>query len=204
MLDISDDLLKKTCSFQVQKGSIYKSSPFLRNKKLTQLFVNYRFRPIIFDERFDQADKVAFSAYGNPELQDQPIRAGDRAPDAPELAVVGSSQVYRMFDLFDAAKHLVLVFTGQDSASAGTLVESAVRYPRDFVRTIVVHPAEVDQPVLLDEVLHVVDKEGHAYNSYLMDPNKPTIVVIRPDTMVGGVAISIEWMKKYFSGIVVA
>ncbi|EKM48470.1 uncharacterized protein PHACADRAFT_266336 [Phanerochaete carnosa HHB-10118-sp] len=58
---------------------------WIRGRKLFQLDVNYRWSTIVLDERFAGGESTRV-AYGEP---GQDVRAGDRAPDAPEAGVLG-------------------------------------------------------------------------------------------------------------------
>lgn len=205
MLNLSTDLLRKTMSHttenMVKQG--IEESPWHRGLKLTQLLVNYRWSNIVLDERYGNEEKGTFSAYGDPALKDQPVRAGDRAPDAPELMVLGTQSMTRIFDLVDPTKHIVLVFCGHKSPA--DISEQLSTYPHDYLRHVVVHPAgctpsSASSPSI---ALSLVDHGGYAYRSYSMPTECLTAVIIRPDAMIGAIAIKPDGVKKYFSSIFV-
>lgn len=64
-----------------------KRDPSPRSRRLFQLDMNYRWSPIVLDERFEDEEKAKRQpdAYG---VEGHDNRAGDRAPDASDLTVL--------------------------------------------------------------------------------------------------------------------
>ena len=113
MLNITTGILKRI------HGSGGLEQVMHRGQKLNMLGVNYRWSSIVIDE-VTKAEPV--SAYRI--LDESTLVAGDRAPDAPGLSVVkAGAQVTepRLFDLFKATYHTVLVF-GPDVGSAEDII----------------------------------------------------------------------------------
>ncbi|KIK12276.1 hypothetical protein PISMIDRAFT_76704, partial [Pisolithus microcarpus 441] len=102
--------------FDGSSGAKSDLEPRLRRaNNVYMLGLNYRSSPIVVDE-FAPAPvaPVAHGAYG--EVQEGVLRAGDRAPDAPELVSVvslnrpGMDGSTRMFDIFGSTHHTVIIF----------------------------------------------------------------------------------------------
>ncbi|KAI6095819.1 FAD binding domain-containing protein [Pisolithus croceorrhizus] len=140
-----------------------------RKNNMYMLGVNYRSSPIVVDEFAPAAEaSAAHGAYG--EIQVGILRAGDRAPDAPELVPVvtpihaphlissssqsavslpsGMAGDTRMFDIFASSHHTVIIF-------APALVVPAVRsilvalqqiVPKGLVTRVVVLPGSTSEP----------------------------------------------------------
>ena len=73
-------------------------------------------------------------------VEGQPLRAGDRTPNAPGLDVVGSNQKTRLFDVFNVAKHVVLIFLGLNIAEVSGILTVVKRYQQGLIRTACVLP----------------------------------------------------------------
>jgi hypothetical protein len=131
---------------------------FIRGHVFTQLGVNYQWNEIVLDERLDSKKNVnggnkVYTPYGN---EDEPIQAGDRAPDAPNLVLVpvtedGAPTATTFFDLPTPFSHTVLVFELPESP-----------------------PAEPPSPASTQNILHALgkyNKDGHRLvDSYLVLP----------------------------------
>ncbi|KAF8712019.1 hypothetical protein AX14_013154 [Amanita brunnescens Koide BX004] len=103
MLNITTGILNKVQASGSLENSMH------REQKLTMLGVNYRWSPIVIDEITKAGPVDAYRA-----LDESTLVAGDRAPDAPGLTVVKADAEVaetRLFDLFKATYHTVLVFS---------------------------------------------------------------------------------------------
>ncbi|EGN96518.1 hypothetical protein SERLA73DRAFT_184588 [Serpula lacrymans var. lacrymans S7.3] len=199
MLNITTEILDKTMNLT----RFTADSAFVRTQRMNMLGVNYRTSPIVLNEVTTDAEPVA--AYGL--VQDGVLLAGDRARDAPALVDVKSvSQevTTRLFDVFRTSYHTVLIFA-QDAAKILTIVSTLKQYEA-VVRSAVVLPATTSVESALsmgvdsaDMVL--LDREGHAYNGYLIKADETRVVIVRPDGVVGGVVFGEEGAVKYFKGI---
>ncbi|KAL5488262.1 hypothetical protein ACEPAI_6370 [Sanghuangporus weigelae] len=194
---------------------------YVRGRKLFQLDLNYRWSPIMFDERrpaesasdgeFDNKEK---DAYGKP---GHDLRAGDRAPDAPGLVVLhkasppvgkigkvaegGEGAVLGLFDIFDPTAHIALLFSSDQS-----FVKSAQNMlrvlPEGLISTVVIVPKDSTSAVGKDVVdVVLADKEGHAYKGYGIEKDATVVVIVRPDAMVGAFAVSSAGVERYLTKV---
>lgn len=178
-----------------------KSSAFIRGRKLFQLDVNYRWSTVVFDERFkDDGVRKAVDVYG---VAGRATRAGDRAPDAPALVEVSGART-RLFDVLDPAKHTALIFATPASAQdALTLLATTEAFRTCGLRKILILPkgsaADADWDTAGVDVLE--DSEGHAFEGYGIksDATSPTLVIVRPDGMIGAFVTSEAGAKKYIN-----
>ncbi|KAI5988821.1 FAD binding domain-containing protein, partial [Pisolithus albus] len=194
-----------------------------RRGKLYMLGVHYRCpyqstlhhtSPIVVDEFISTPTPkaaVVNSTYGDTE--EDVLRAGDRAPDAPGLVPTRMTGSTRMFDIFGSTHHTVIIF-------APILAKSVVRsilatlgqsFPKELVRRVVVLPGSASEPddgvgtsseadqSFDTEVL--VDKAGHAYRGYVVGPQEVKAVVVRPDGVVGAIVHGVTGLKGYFEGV---
>ncbi|MFD7947009.1 monooxygenase, partial [Streptomyces sp. NPDC059744] len=103
-----------------------------------------------------------------------PLRAGDRAPDAPCRKTATGAPI-RLFDAI-AGAHFTLLGFGAGTAEA--LREAAAKYG-DALRAYTLDPANSDG---------LTDDEGHAHSAYGIVPGEDTLVLVRPDNHVGLIA----------------
>ncbi|KAL5529838.1 hypothetical protein ACEPAF_6095 [Sanghuangporus sanghuang] len=183
---------------------------YSRDWKLFQLDLNYRWSEIVFDERFtkdESSANIERNAYG---VAGHDIRAGDRAPDAPGLTDVAEhssgSSATRLFDVFKPTVHTVLVFTAEPSAgSIANVLAPFSRIPKELVQIAFILPSGVSSPRVDHPSLNIkhtfCDAQGHAYKGYGLQPGEKetTVVIIRPDGVVGAFARTSEGIKKYLS-----
>lgn len=179
-----------------------------RSKEGHQLGVNYRWSSLVLDGRTPEVggstEPVVKDPYG---LQGDSIRAGDRAPEAPQVRMVGKdgSALGEETTLFkvigDCAKHHVLVFSGKSSAAVKDVQTVLAPYSRAGVASLVaILPSGAEVPTqLLDGVEYLMDESGHAYKGYDVGDFDPLFVAVRPDGMIGAFAVSVEQIQKYFS-----
>jgi hypothetical protein len=197
-----------TVTLQAQTESNMQRAVY-RGRKLFQLDVNYRWSDVVFDERFAKADgEVVKNAYG---VEGQDVRAGDRAPDAPGLVCLGSrtgKTPGRLFDIYSPCKHTVLVFAnGAPDKAKKPIVDSVILLPSALVQKVIVLPSDADEvstPQVLDTTIYdyvVKDVDGHGYQGFGVGAGGFTVVVVRPDGMVGGVAVSEAGLKKYVCAV---
>ncbi|KAJ7703976.1 FAD binding domain-containing protein [Mycena rosella] len=171
---------------------------FDRGDAMRMLGVNYRGSSIIC-----QAAGAA-GAESDPyaEAAGAPVQAAYRAPDAPELVPAGTQgAATRLFEVFSVLAHTVLVFGGDTDARA-PVVDALARFPPGIVRAVLLlghgHAVPGDAPKF-GAVFE--DRAGHAYRGYSVDADALTVVVVRPDGVVGVVASNVEAMEQYFHRI---
>lgn len=178
-----------------------------RPKEGHQLGVNYRWSSIVLDGRTPEVagstEPVEKDPYG---LLGDKIRAGDRAPDATQINIVGKGGVLgaatRLFALTgDCTKHHVLLFGGYSAATVQDALSALNPYSQAGVASLVVIVRSgADIPTqLVDGVDYARDDGGHAYRAYDVGEFDPLFVVVRPDGMIGAFAVSVEQVEKYFS-----
>ncbi|KLO17521.1 hypothetical protein SCHPADRAFT_994344 [Schizopora paradoxa] len=187
---------------QQQGGTKRDADPFLRGRKLFQLDVNYRWSPIVFDERFGEAEAVKQpNAYGT---EGHEARAGDRAPDAPNLRVIkrpaneGKADLgeeTRLFDVFTPDRHTVLVFHGD----ATPILDALAKYPPELVRSVLVLPSNSSESESVSVDFVLKDMEGHAHNGYGVKEDLFQVVIVRPDGVIGAFVAGVDGVSKYFS-----
>ncbi|KZV61694.1 hypothetical protein PENSPDRAFT_759264 [Peniophora sp. CONT] len=166
-----------------------------RPANLGQLGVHCRWSSIVYDGlqegdvQFDSTNPEPPSTYGGGE--DARLHAGDRAPDAPGL--VGPHGEAALFNIFNAARHTVLVF-GSSRAAA---VRAAVgKYPEGYIDVVILLPegsSEKHEGALLDA-------QGHAYRGYGVEAGV-AVAIIRPDGVVGALLKAEDGVELYFSRI---
>ena len=177
-------------------------SPWHRGRKLFQLDLNYRWSPAVVDERFVDEQTVR-NAYG---VAGQEVRAGDRAPDAPELKIVqavGDGQTTRLFDIFKPIMHTVLLFGSESVPIFQPSLEIIRSLPRELVKVVLIlAPGRKAQGEVGLVDLVVEDTKDYAREDYgLKDTTAPVVVLVRPDGMIGAVATSERGVAKYISAV---
>ncbi|KAK0211112.1 monooxygenase [Desarmillaria ectypa] len=161
-----------------------------RNTALEIYGINYRYSSIVLEERDMEphnVEDVLAHAYSGYESQG-PLRAGDRAPDAP----FGGTT---LFSLFRSTVHTVLVFSkwnADTEAGLKTLPPAAVHA---FAIT--------DANVQLEGVSVLVNNDEHARKAYMEEENSPTTVIVRPVSFIGAIITDVEGVGRYFSKILI-
>ena len=147
VLALSNDLLQQAIE---NRGIV-----FDRSSRTQQLGINYR------------GTSLAQDGLGG----DAPVRAGDRAPDAPGLRGEGGDA--RLFDLLRGAHFTLLLFgTKLPDALASVLEQLG-----DRIRVVTIVAAETSSQSAW------VDTQGHAHRIYGGRPD--LLFVIRPDGYIG-------------------
>ncbi|KAI0919086.1 hypothetical protein AcW1_003446 [Taiwanofungus camphoratus] len=204
VLKKSTSILKQTA---VAKGDGTNSSAWYRGGPLQQLGVNYRWSSIVIDERMSyHRTRQPLDPYGM-ELGDT-VRAGDRAPNAPGLVDmnVGDStsdgdKSASLFDIFGPSYHTVLLFT-TDVEQLGPVVEVLKGYPPHIICPVAILPqGTAYYPAIHENYRLLVDRDGHAYASYAIPKDHWTMVIVRPDGVVGGITYGEAGLRRYFEGI---
>ena len=190
MLNITTGILDKMLKASSVEGAM------AREERLNMLGVNYRTSSIVVDE-FTNAEPV--NAYRV--IDEGELVAGDRAPDAPGLIPTANGAETRLFDVFSATYHTVLVFT-PDASATTDILEVLRRYPEGVVRPVIVLP-QGSNTTTVGQVDVVVDDGGHAYRAYLAVKGEQKVVVVRPDGVVGAIVHGAEGVGAYFGKIFV-
>ncbi|KAJ7466152.1 FAD binding domain-containing protein, partial [Mycena galericulata] len=198
MLNLTTELYNSSFDQLHRKGIAIEDASFARGGDLRMLGINYRGSSIISEDA-GAAAEGASNAYAKAE--GGRIQAAYRAPDAPGLIRVGSgsaSDPTRLFTLFRASVHTVLLFGG-DAASRVPVASVLAHIPAGLFDALLVLPkgqkAASDAEIFSSLVL--IDASGHAYGGYGVG-TELTIVVVRPDGFVGAVASDAAGVQKYF------
>ncbi|KAL1710529.1 FAD binding domain-containing protein [Schizophyllum commune] len=162
--------------------------------EMEQFGVNYRGSEIVLDERNPLADAVP-SAYGSGEGV---LRAGDGAPSAP-VRCASDVGVQELFDVLGCEKHTILVFASKADA-VQAVVDATKSLPEGVAEVVVVAPEGQVFGGVGAKILQDVD--GQAAGIYQVH-HEPTIVVIRPDGVIGAMVLEAGGIGRYFAKILV-
>ncbi|KAI0777120.1 FAD binding domain-containing protein [Irpex lacteus] len=186
-----------------------------------QLRVNYRWSSIVVDQLHPTDTDRPGEAPAYLSDEDKELCAGDRAPDAPGLRILSANAkedsgkgMKSLFDIFAPTRHTLLLFTGSENPHAYLKeVETALstfRRAKETFRVVVIlsssAPHGVDVQVEGLTALVVLDAEDHAHTAYQVDVRTATVVVVRPDGVVGAVLQPGEegvesGLKRYLEGV---
>lgn len=165
-----------------------------------QLGINYRRSGVVVDDEMDESAK-SVSPYGGDKTTR--LLAGDRAPDATFLQVIGKGgEVMRLFTMFGPSQHTVLIFASNEEITLSDDILEMV--PADLVRFVVIHKmGSTSKSSTYDrnEWAVVEDSQGHAFRSYDITPDGPKFFAIRPDGYIGARAHTAKGITEYFTTI---
>ncbi|KAF7344403.1 Pentachlorophenol 4-monooxygenase [Mycena sanguinolenta] len=174
-----------------------------RGGPLLMLGVNYRWSSIVVDEQDGQkvpdSEAASRDPYG---IRIRGVKAGDRAPDAPELKDIRRGETTRMFDVFDVSRHTVLFFSPSTLERDDRILAQLARYPQDLVRCVAIVRSGFSGTAMESFDMALEDTQGHAYDSYNFEGGCG-IAVVRPDGVIGAVIRGPEGVERYFSQIFV-
>jgi len=172
-----------------------------RSRQLKQLGATCGWSSTVVDERAPEKPKEPVNVYGG-EMGDD-LRAGDRAPDAPGLVSVsgGKQESLSLFHIFRPVYHTALLFISDYNVMELVLKELR-HYPDGSLKTVVAYPRDVAKasPEASADIT-LVDKEGHAFSAHGVSPDRPTIVAIRPDGVVGAIVFGVDGLKAYLEAV---
>ncbi|KAH7872212.1 FAD binding domain-containing protein [Lentinula edodes] len=171
-----------------------------RNTALEMYGINYRFSSIVYDERdasSPDSQTALAHAYTGYEGSGT-LNAGDRAPEAP--GIIQGGQVTSLMDLLRHNLHTVLIFGNnyKEAQAVANVLEE--RYIIPIQVFAIINNSEHGMENEKMGVLH--DSEGHAHAAYLVDGTQGLVVVIiRPDSFIGGIFKEPEGVSGYFNKI---
>lgn len=202
MLDKTTQLFKSEFVSKAKDLSKWK-----RGKDLSQLGVNYRGSPITVDELHTETSS-SYDTYG-PVEEDTPkaLHSGDRAPDASGLASSTTATATSVFDLLGTSYHTIMVFSRdieRHTDQVAVLQETLATYSTGLIRSTIILPQGTRgtiPPRISDHFQVLTDEAGHAYRVYAPDDQYLTVVIVRPDGVVGGLLRNADGVKEYFAGI---
>ncbi|KAI0065250.1 FAD/NAD-P-binding domain-containing protein [Artomyces pyxidatus] len=175
------------------------NDPMWRPKHLLQLGVNYRWSRIVLEGRETEKDRgtVESNPYG---VAGARLRAGDRAPDAPNLVETPSGDRMRLFAVLAGGNvHTVLVFLGQQPTDIERDIQAMAKYRDAGVASIAVIYPRGFVPKAVAGSRCFEDTGGHAYDGYELGEDSVTYVVVRPDGMIGAYAKTVEQLFHFFT-----
>lgn len=172
---------------------------FNEKTEFDMLGINYRGSSIVLDERTTSEAATPYDAYGMSEGKTF-LQAGDRAPDAPGLFDVQQKTILRLFDIFSATHHTIIVF-GKTALTHVSAIADALKqkkYPADIFRIVVAlsNDSEAEIPNV-DGMMIVKDAEKHAHTAYLIPNQESGIFVVRPDGVLGAIVDSAQGLERY-------
>ncbi|KAH7877009.1 FAD binding domain-containing protein [Lentinula edodes] len=184
-------------------------SKWKRGTEFKQLGVNYRGSSTLIDETADLTkDLIRSDSYSL--ASDGVIHAGDRAPQAPDLEDLHANRTLTsLFDIFGPDHHTVLIFSSV--RFKGEEITSGLSgYSKGLFKIVLILPAfsesesiaSVKQSSGFDLVLR--DASGHAYKGYPTLPGPCTVIVVRPDGVIGAIVRGIDGLLQYVNGVFVA
>ncbi|KAF8827023.1 hypothetical protein HHX47_DHR5000984 [Lentinula edodes] len=187
------------------------NSNWTRGAEFKQLGINYRGSSTLVDETTDLTkDLIRSDSYSL--ASDGVVHAGDRAPEAPGLEVLHSggnfTTMTSLFDIFKPDHHTVLIFSSLRSKGEEISSEFGA-YTKSLVETVLILPAlsqseqiASGQQLGVDLVLR--DGGGHAYKGYPALPGSCTVIVVRPDGIIGAIVGGVDGLRQYLSGVFLA
>ncbi|KAJ6481862.1 monooxygenase [Mycena sanguinolenta] len=191
MLQLTTDLHEKTFN----GDSKIQQQGWFRGGDVQMLGINYCGSSIVLEDDAVQGAKV--TAYSK--TSTGRVQAAYRAPDAPGLVRAGSEDApTRLFSIFGIDAHTVLLFGGDETTRA----EVVGRLPKEAVRAVVLLPQGQTSADSASSALVLEDRAGHAYAGYGLRGDVLTVVIVRPDGVVGAVVSSVESAERYFKKII--
>ncbi|KAJ7343010.1 monooxygenase [Mycena albidolilacea] len=169
---------------------------------MRMLGVNYRGSSIVCEEpgAAEGVDDPYMGGVGGR------VQAAYRAPDASELVPAGKQdKTTRLFEMFSASRHTVLVFGG-DAGTRAPVVKALEHFPATGVihAVLVLGQGNATPSDAPSFATVLEDRAGHAYKGYDVDTGELAVVVVRPDGVVGVVASDAEGLERYFKKILIA
>ncbi|EED83918.1 hypothetical monooxygenase [Postia placenta Mad-698-R] len=205
MLKQTTNLFKTTRNPAAHGGDA--SQAWTRPRDMKMLGVNYRWSSIVLNERHPQEvtekDKHLLDAYGADASGG--LHAGDRAPDAPGLALVEEgnvgSETTSLFRIFSSTRHTVLIFSS-DGDEIAAVLKSVQRLSSRLVRAVIVVPRGLaGLPIVSSADGVYVDRDGHGYTGYGAGHEGITVAVVRPDGVVGALVSGATGLEAYFRSV---
>jgi FAD binding domain len=221
-IPVISEMLEHTTKLLDETFSDLDISPYKREmgSSLLQLGVNYRWSPIVLDERKAlevqkaaaeealyreygySAEDIAKDCYGTE--SDGRLRAGDRAPDSSELLPPNPTGLFtvksfRLFKILSVSHHTALIFASL--VDPGRVLQELARYPRDLVKSVVILKAgaasATSHAASADYILE--DTRDYAHRTYLT--NACGLVMVRPDGIIGGILHDHHSIHRYFRSV---
>ncbi|KAI0090685.1 monooxygenase [Irpex rosettiformis] len=182
-------------------------TPITQGTLLKQLSINYRWSSAVVDQQPRGPHTELLAPYlpqGNKEL-----RAGDRAPNAPNLVPLRSgtpdnSTSTSLFDLFHATHHTLLLF--DPSAEQIKALDSVTTSLSQELlhRVFILSPKNApDCPSSSLEATVLIDVDDHAHSAYLPSRQGFPLFVVRPDGVIGAILKDVDGLQQYLGRVFV-
>lgn len=110
-----------------------------------------------------------------------------------------NGDVVRLFDLFKYTNHTALVFAAH-AASADEASSIVTGLPKGVCGVAAILPRGATTGTATKATYTVTDNEGEAYKAYEIS-SEPTVVVVRPDGVIGAIVKNTEGIRRYFTSI---
>jgi len=108
--------------------------------------------------------------------------------------------VTSVFNLLTHTKHTVLIFS--TTPDVQPVLTEVQRFPAEVIQSFIILPST---PTYMNAAASgatvLVDKEGHAYNGYIVAEGVLNVVIIRPDGFIGAIVTNATDIGKYFSKV---
>lgn len=205
VLKVSSELFLGFMRSQASPAS--QEAVWQRSEELRQLNVNCRWSSIVVDERSPK-ETTPVDPYGRNRSPTDIVRAGERAPNAPGLVMLPTAegagtaqQTTSLFDIFKVSRHTVLIFSDETDKDE-RIVAVLKAYPAELLQIVFIH-AEAAGGASASDAAHlsVLDRDGHAHAGYHVQKSNLTVIIVRPDGVVGGIIFSGGGAKRYFDGV---
>ena len=188
VLGVTKELLKKTVELDPHHDAPEEDSPYHRGLKLYQLDINCRGSTIVVDRLDQESYKLG-----------KRLRAGDRAPNAPEITPLSAGLqpgTTQLFDIFSSSQHTALIFVKGDE-NVKPYLELLKHYPQHTVFPVIVLQQGDERNVdVFGKTSVVRDSAGHIWKSYSTE-HGTKIAIVRPDGCVGAVGPSPGVVEEY-------
>ncbi|KAJ7581042.1 FAD binding domain-containing protein [Mycena floridula] len=197
MLNLTSELHTKAwqhipaSAFSRQESSA--DDPMMRSSKLLQLNINYRWSPILYDER-DQQVPDSKNPYGT---TGEKVRAGDRAP---VLRFRWKQTIIDQLHLLGkAGSHLLLVFPGSSSSWSEDVGALQKEFDPELLEIVAI--IEENSAPDLAGVQYLTDMDNVGRTVYGAEAERDVYVTIRPDNVIGAYTFGTAGIRKYFRGL---
>ena len=120
------------------------------------------------------------------------------------LQTKAESASSRLFDIYSTAKHTALIFgDGVVGNGRSALLGALDVLPRSLCQKVVIVPSSVEDVVDLHTEADYVfkDADGYAHKNFGLSEGGLIVVLVRPDAVVGAVALSDAGVHKYVSTV---
>jgi hypothetical protein len=174
------------------------------DQNFDQLGIHYSWSSIVVDDLGKEiASHVAATGEVDAYTAGAELHAGDRAPNATGLVLVGMHKETSLFDLFSLSSHLGVVFIHPDADAhdISCMLGALTAIGGALVRTIVVY-AKKPSVTAQGAAQALVDNGGHAFAAYKPQRyGSVAAAIVRPDGVLGAMVREPKSIGVYFGKI---